>query len=60
MTDPKGTLDAIHPILKEGGVLLVEVPKFDSIYARIFRNKWFHLDVPRHLYHFEEKTIECC
>lgn len=56
--DPKDTLRAINKILKEDGVLLIEVPKFDSIYARIFKDKWFHLDVPRHLYHFEEKTIK--
>lgn len=58
MKDPKDTLRAINKILKEDGMLLIEVPKFDSIYARIFKDKWFHLDVPRHLYHFEEKTIK--
>ena len=57
MKGPKGTLNAIYRILKEDGVLLVEVPKFDSIYAKIFKDKWFHLDVPRHLYYFEDETI---
>lgn len=58
MKDPKQTLKAIHSILKNDGILIIEVPKFDSLYSRIFKDKWFHLDVPRHLYHFEEKTIK--
>ena len=32
--------------------LLVGVPNFGSCEARLCRDKWFHLDVPRHLAHF--------
>ncbi|KIH75855.1 Ubiquinone/menaquinone biosynthesis C-methylase UbiE [Geoalkalibacter ferrihydriticus] len=55
--DPLGALREVHRILKPNGRALVEVPRFDSIYSSIFKDKWFHLDVPRHLYHFEDKTL---
>lgn len=58
LLDPLSSLREVCRILKPGGRMLVEVPRFDSFYANIFRDKWFHLDVPRHLYHFEDKTLE--
>ena len=35
-----------------GGILFAGVPNFGSWEARLARDKWFHLDVPRHLNHF--------
>ncbi len=39
------------------GVLLVGVPNFGSWEARLCRDKWFHLDVPRHLAHFTPDSL---
>jgi SAM-dependent methyltransferase len=50
--NPRGVLREVHRMLKPGGVFLVAVPNFGSLEARLTRNKWFHLDVPRHLNHF--------
>lgn len=44
-------------ILKDGGVLIIEVPNFNSWGARLTKNNWFHLDVPRHLFHFTSETL---
>lgn len=54
---PDSTLDEIHRIIKKDGVLILEVPNIDSLPFRIFKRYWFHLDIPRHLYHWSQKTI---
>lgn len=56
--DPAHTLKEAYRIIRPGGRILVEVPRFNSFYAKAFRDNWFHLDVPRHLYHFEDETLE--
>jgi hypothetical protein len=47
-------------ILRPGGMLVVAVPNFGSFQARIFREGWFHLDLPRHRYHFTPDTLLRC
>ncbi|MBE7473080.1 MAG: class I SAM-dependent methyltransferase [Anaerolineales bacterium] len=54
---PRETLREINRVLKKDGFLVVAVPHFDSWEARIFKGKWFHLDVPRHYYHFSLQTL---
>lgn len=52
MADPQSTMAQVSRLLRPGGVLLGAVPNFGSGEARFARDKWFHLDVPRHLNHF--------
>jgi len=49
---PFGTLDEIARITRKGGILVVAVPNFLSLQSKWFKSDWFHLDLPRHLYHF--------
>jgi 2-polyprenyl-3-methyl-5-hydroxy-6-metoxy-1,4-benzoquinol methylase len=58
VADPRTLLAEIRRILKPDGVLLVAVPNFGSLEARISKDKWFHLDVPRHVTHFSAATLE--
>ncbi|MDO8443237.1 MAG: class I SAM-dependent methyltransferase [bacterium] len=55
--DPLGYLIEARRVLKDNGALVAEIPNFRSLQARIFRENWFHLDVPRHLFHFSPKSI---
>jgi 2-polyprenyl-3-methyl-5-hydroxy-6-metoxy-1,4-benzoquinol methylase len=43
--------------LKQEGLLVVEVPNFKSWQSSIAKEKWIHLDVPRHINHFTEKRL---
>jgi SAM-dependent methyltransferase len=50
-------LREVHRLLRPGGLCFIAVPNFGSLEARAARDKWFHLDVPRHLTHFTEPTL---
>jgi SAM-dependent methyltransferase len=54
---PIETLKKIRTLLKPGGILIIAVPNLDSIQARVFRGHWYHLEVPRHLYHFTPAAL---
>jgi SAM-dependent methyltransferase len=49
---PRETLEEVRRILRPGGRLIVAVPNFTSRQAAWSGAAWFHLDLPRHLYHF--------
>jgi len=44
-------------LLGPGGVLVIAVPNTDSIQARVFGDRWLHLDLPRHLVHLSERAL---
>jgi SAM-dependent methyltransferase len=57
LRDPLASLREMHCLLTPGGVLLVAVPDAGGLQFRTFRRFWFHLDVPRHLFHFDLPCI---
>ncbi len=57
LPNPKETLREIRRILKSGGGIILAVPNFESLQARLTGRHWFHLDVPRHLFHFTPKSL---
>lgn len=53
--NPKEYLDEIHSMLEDDGILIIALPNFKSLDARLFKNYWAGYDVPRHLFHFNKK-----
>jgi len=55
--EPILCLNKINKILKQNGLLVIQVPNIASIESIIFGSRWYHDDVPRHLYHFSVSTL---
>ena len=55
--DPRGDLEKVLAALAPGGLLAVTVPNFGNWQARRFRDRWFHLDLPRHRTHFTREGL---
>lgn len=55
--DPLDILAKVHAKLNERGLLVVRVPNSDSWDFKLGKANWFHLDLPRHLYHFSPKSL---
>jgi 2-polyprenyl-3-methyl-5-hydroxy-6-metoxy-1,4-benzoquinol methylase len=47
--DPHATAARISSLLKPDGHCIIGVPNFESFNAKGFKDKWYHLDCPRHL-----------
>lgn len=55
---PVGALERAGDMLAPGGRLIVDVPNWSSWQRRVFRDRWFPLDLPRHLQHFSPRALE--
>jgi SAM-dependent methyltransferase len=60
MRDVKSTLVRVSRLLKPTGTLIIAVPHAGGLQARLFGRYWLHLDVPRHLYHFDAGSLSSC
>jgi SAM-dependent methyltransferase len=57
LPDPAAALEHAAALLAPGGVLVVAVPNAASIQARAFGDRWFALDLPRHLVHITAAAL---
>jgi len=55
--DPRSVLQALHRLLKPGGVLHFSIPNAGCWEPRIFRSRWYAWEPPRHLHHFTPASI---
>lgn len=55
--NPLTELKEVYRILKPGGLLIVNVPNFNSFFAKLNKNHWSKLDPPQHLWHFAPDTL---
>ena len=58
MHEPFNVIDVSSRLLKKNGLLVISVPNFYSLQSRLFKSSWFHLDIPRHLYHFGPHSLQ--
>jgi SAM-dependent methyltransferase len=57
LSDPRGTLEECCRVMKPGGRIIVSLPNFGSLQSRASGAAWFHLDPPRHLFHFPVEAL---
>ena len=57
LSSPHQALQKVSRVLKPNGLLVIAVPDIAGLQARLFKRNWFHLDVPRHLFHFSLDTL---
>lgn len=57
LADPAGSLSQIRRYLKADGVLLGQVPNWNSLWRRLFPRLWSGLQVPRHMNYFFPATL---
>lgn len=51
-------IETLKNKLKPDGVLLIAVPNYKSFDAGHYKNYWAAYDVPRHLWHFSQRSIQ--
>ena len=51
-------MDLICSLLKTEGKLILALPNYKSFDSKYYKNYWAAFDVPRHLYHFNQNSIE--
>jgi len=51
-------LDSLKRLLKKDGCLIIAVPNYQSYDADYYKEFWAAYDVPRHLWHFSQKSIQ--
>lgn len=56
--NPREVLESAFELLAPKGVLLVAVPDAQGFQAKIFGKFWLHLDLPRHLFHFDYNSLQ--
>ena len=52
------TVDWLKERITEDGSIIIAVPNHESKDAEIYQAQWAAYDVPRHLYHFSQKSIK--
>lgn len=55
--DGHAALAKCRELVRPGGLLVIAVPNFESLQAALTRRLWFHLDVPRHYFHFRLSAL---
>lgn len=54
---PRHVLSLLRKCLKPGGEIYLSVPNIDSREAQLFKDRWFHLDPPRHVSFFNKALL---
>ena len=52
------TISRMYDLLDEKGTIIIGVPNYLSFDARYYKEFWAAYDVPRHLWHFDKKSLK--
>ena len=55
--NPGDFLKDITGLLAKDGVIILEIPNRNSIVFKVAKKFWFHLDTPRHLFHYSYQSL---
>jgi SAM-dependent methyltransferase len=58
LANPVQEINRYRQLLKPGGRIVIGVPNFTSWQSRYAGPNWFHLDVPRHLFHHSPESMQ--
>lgn len=58
LNDPVSGLRLLRECAKPGAWLVLSVPNAGSLQFHLFKNKWYSLHLPNHLYHFTSKSLK--
>lgn len=56
--DPTAWLAKLRGLLKPGGILVLEVPRWDSIWLDVFGGDYSHISPPAHINQYTERALE--
>ena len=56
--DPIATLTEVYRITKASAILRIKVPNNRSLVSKFFKHNWAGYDLPRHLYHFDRRSLK--
>lgn len=56
--NPREILTKARELLNENGAILIAVPDFGGFQSKMFGANWLHLDLPRHLFHFNIRSLK--
>ena len=57
IVDPKKVISELHRILKPGGIMLLAMPNFASLSAKILKSKWDSVQPEEHIWHFTPNSL---
>lgn len=55
--EPRQTINKVAKLVKKGGMVMISCPNIEGIGPYLFKNKWYAVDAPRHLYQFNYLTL---
>jgi SAM-dependent methyltransferase len=55
--DPAKAINKAFTLCKTSGYLVIKTPNYYSLCAKLFKDKWYPLDCPRHLYIFSPSNL---
>ena len=56
--DPVAALRDVASVMRPGGILFMTLPNMRSLNFMAFRESWYHLDAPRHLFFFSKENLD--